>query len=116
MPTDRRSWIGSVSTRWPVWCATRFGSVSSRPNADSNRGFFPPDLVIDPITVGAPPRHVLDVTGDPPRQSESATPGPPRPNLRVLVADDSSSFREILCSFLESLPGVELCGAVGDGL
>ena len=39
-----------------------------------------------------------------------------RPPLRVLVADDSASFRSVLCSFLESLPGIELCGVASDGL
>lgn len=39
-----------------------------------------------------------------------------QPPIRVLVADDSSAFREILCSFLASLPGIELCGAVSNGL
>jgi DNA-binding NarL/FixJ family response regulator len=55
--------------------------------------------------------HLLRVTGP------SHTPEPKRtPNLRVLVADDSLSFREILCAFLESLPGVELCGVASNGL
>jgi DNA-binding NarL/FixJ family response regulator len=40
----------------------------------------------------------------------------PTSNLRVLVADDSLSFRDILCAFLESLPGIELCGVAGNGL
>jgi DNA-binding NarL/FixJ family response regulator len=45
------------------------------------------------------------------------TPAPkPTSNLRVLVADDSLSFRDILCAFLESLPGIELCGVAGNGL
>jgi len=47
----------------------------------------------------------------------SPTPEPePTPNLRVLVADDSLSFRDILCAFLESLPGIELCGVASNGL
>jgi DNA-binding NarL/FixJ family response regulator len=36
--------------------------------------------------------------------------------MRVLVADDSSSFREILCAFLASLPGIELCGVASNGV
>jgi DNA-binding NarL/FixJ family response regulator len=35
--------------------------------------------------------------------------------MRVLVADDSASFRSVLCSFLESLPGIELCGVASNG-
>lgn len=34
----------------------------------------------------------------------------------MLVADDSLSFRDILCAFLESLPGIEVCGVASDGL
>jgi len=43
-------------------------------------------------------------------------PAPTTTPLRVLVADDSLSFRDILCAFLESLPGIELCGVASNGL
>jgi DNA-binding NarL/FixJ family response regulator len=56
---------------------------------------------------------MLQGVRDPHRASEPPTP---RATLRVLVADDSSSFRDILCSFLESLPGIELCGVASNGL
>jgi DNA-binding NarL/FixJ family response regulator len=56
---------------------------------------------------------VSDVTNSSPQAPETA---PPRATLRVLVADDSPSFRSILCSFLESLPGIELCGVASNGL
>lgn len=46
----------------------------------------------------------------------SAVTNTVEPPIRVLVADDSSDFREILCSFLASLPGIELCGVASNGL
>lgn len=50
------------------------------------------------------------MTGTPTPESHSP------PALRVLVADDSIGFRDILCAFLESLPGIELCGVASNGL
>jgi DNA-binding NarL/FixJ family response regulator len=34
--------------------------------------------------------------------------------VRVLVADDSASFRRTLCAFLDSMPGVSVVGEASD--
>jgi len=61
--------------------------------------------MLSSVSLGPPPAP------EPPRERASTSPP-----VRVLVADDSSSFRDILCSFLETLPGLELCGVASNGL